>query len=302
MINTRRIGIVILNFNNYIDTIDCVNSILLQTYTNYFIIIVDNGSINNSFEILYNMYNRNTNIKILKSNKNLGFARGNNIGINFAYKQLNCKYVFIVNSDIIFTEHVFDQIMLVDHKNIGVISPVIHCLDGSLQMPTINSDNITKTLIEEFIKIFYEVIVYFIKNIFIKLLKFDKKKFKNKKTIIPILYDYPPILHKYSIMGCAFCLTPSFFKYYSVLYPKTFLYWEELNLMWYLKKVRLYSKIIYTSPVYHKGGKSILTLINNQEIKKIYRLKLSIKSMIKSTTLFFMSYEQIKRRYNNKKF
>ena len=42
----NRIGVVILNYMNYVDTIACVNCTLNQSYTDYEIIIVDNGSSN----------------------------------------------------------------------------------------------------------------------------------------------------------------------------------------------------------------------------------------------------------------
>ncbi|MHB1108005.1 MAG: glycosyltransferase, partial [Lutibacter sp.] len=82
------LAVVVLNYVNYHETIDCVNSILEQTYKKFNIIIVENGSQNESFSILNGLFGNNPLIKILKNDINLGFAKGNNIGIRYVRKEL----------------------------------------------------------------------------------------------------------------------------------------------------------------------------------------------------------------------
>ena len=60
----------------------------------------------------------------------------------------------------------------------------------------------------------------------------------------------------YVITGSVFALTPNFFKYYSGLYPETFLYVEELATMLLVHKARLKCAIIETKDVIHKGAAS----------------------------------------------
>lgn len=79
-----------------------------QTYRNFNIVIVENGSENTSYEIISKSYNSNEIIAIIKNDENLVFARGNNLGINHAKKELICDYVFVVNSDKIVENDVFE--------------------------------------------------------------------------------------------------------------------------------------------------------------------------------------------------
>ena len=60
----------------------------------------------------------------------------------------------------------------------------------------------------------------------------------------------------YVIQGSAYILTADFFRYYKQIYPKTFLYGEELNLAWYLKKIGLKTTIALNTKILHKEGGS----------------------------------------------
>ena len=50
------IGIVVLNYNNYIKTMECVDSILKNVKINYRIYLIDNNSPNESFKKLKDRY------------------------------------------------------------------------------------------------------------------------------------------------------------------------------------------------------------------------------------------------------
>ena len=70
------VGFVILNYKTYQDTIKCVQSIVNTIDTdNYFIVIVDNGSDNESLEVLNKEYEKDDKIAVLDAEKNLGFSK-----------------------------------------------------------------------------------------------------------------------------------------------------------------------------------------------------------------------------------
>lgn len=60
------IYIILINYNGYEDTIDCLNSLTQISYRNYKIIIIDNASTDNSLNILKNRIN---NCIIIESKK-----------------------------------------------------------------------------------------------------------------------------------------------------------------------------------------------------------------------------------------
>ena len=73
-------GIVILNYNDYETTLKCLQPILDYKNIDY-IIVVDNCSTNDSYDQLAK--HRNDRWILLRSPSNGGYAKGNNIGINY---------------------------------------------------------------------------------------------------------------------------------------------------------------------------------------------------------------------------
>ena len=123
-----KLGAVVLNYINYYDTIDCVESLLNQKAIEMELVIVDNASPNNAFEILTEKYKNNSRISILKAPTNLGFAKGNNLGIRYAIEKLGCSDIFILNSDTILLEdNVCVEMMNEYRKGVGLINPI--CVD-----------------------------------------------------------------------------------------------------------------------------------------------------------------------------
>lgn len=91
--------IIVLNWNGIDDTETCVKSLLTQTYTDYKILLVDNGSVNDSVPRLKKITEDNPNkVNILINKKNLGFAGGVNTGIKYALEN-NFDTVALFNND-----------------------------------------------------------------------------------------------------------------------------------------------------------------------------------------------------------
>ncbi len=282
---SSKIAVVILNYMNYEDTIACVHCALDQTYTNYEIVIVDNGSTNQSYNILTFIFGGCPKITLLRSKKNLGFAGGNNLGIRYARRKLKADYVFVCNSDVLFEADLFETIAKVDYSGIGAISPTVYKRNREPQPPTISTDNIYK---KAFITVFL-ILFNWISSPFTSLLY----RVIRKTKIMPPSHTYDGRGSKYILQGCSYFLTPEFFGFYNQLYPKTFLYFEEINLLIYLKKVGLSSVMVETSPVIHKekGSTAFLYQFDRKKIE------LSTLSMLKSLPMFFMKYTTIRKRY-----
>lgn len=93
-----KVCMIILNWNGFEVTVDCLNSILGIDYSNYKIVLVDNGSIDGSVTKLNGLYNNGV-IDILPLNENHGFTGGNNIGIEYAKNKYNPDYFLLINND-----------------------------------------------------------------------------------------------------------------------------------------------------------------------------------------------------------
>lgn len=133
------LGIVIINYNKYEKTIDCVNSIFETVKTEYKIYLLDNASQNDSFEQLSKHYNSNDKIVLIKSSKNLGYARGNNLGIEYA-KRDGCDYILISNNDLIYQENAIDTLYSrITASEYFIVEPFLKNIDGSTQTAVMKS-------------------------------------------------------------------------------------------------------------------------------------------------------------------
>jgi GT2 family glycosyltransferase len=119
------ISIITVDFNQPETTLGLLKSIdRFYSSANIEIIVVDNGSIVNNGAMLKQ---HNPNIKFIRSNVNLGFAGGNNLGIEAA----NGDYLFLVNNDTEFTEGLIESLVdtMKADPSIGIVSPKINYFD-----------------------------------------------------------------------------------------------------------------------------------------------------------------------------
>lgn len=117
------IGVILVNYNGLQDTFDCIDS-LKKTGENLQIIVVDNNSPSNDAELLLNKYKNDESIIILKSEKNLGFSGGNNIGIRYAI-DAGCEYVVLLNNDTVVDKDMFTLLKEVADEN-SVAVPLMY--------------------------------------------------------------------------------------------------------------------------------------------------------------------------------
>lgn len=289
--NINLLSIVVLNYINYEDTIECVDSILNDKNDNIKVIIVENGSPNNSFEILNKKYENNSFVIVLKNELNLGFSRGNNVGIDFARNVLKSDYVFVLNSDTLIQKGFFSSIFNLElDPNFGVFSPTVIDENGIKQIPTLKLNDIRLFTIKAIFNLMLAIILHLP---LIHKLYFILRK-NNKKENYTSISNYENLDFNFTLNGSAFFLTPTFFKYYNRPYPKTFLYWEEINLVWYLHKVNLRSKVFDTVGVIHKESQSISKVVKREKMN-FWKLKKSFKSLINSIPLFVSNYKSIKK-------
>jgi len=116
------VTIITVNYNQEQVTKDLLHSIQKLSYPNYEVIIVDNGS-----KIPLTLNDECSQYRLIRSQENLGFAGGNNLGI----LQAKGDYLFFVNNDTILPENCIGPLIqrFSLHKNVGVVSPKIKYYD-----------------------------------------------------------------------------------------------------------------------------------------------------------------------------
>ncbi len=124
--------IVVLNYRNHADTVECVRSVEAVNYPNYRIIIVDNASGNDSEEVLRREFKEHV---FIQTGRNRGYAAGNNAGIAYAL-DAGADYVLILNNDTRVAPDFLDK--LVDYAeadpSAGVLGPKIVKESGEIDL------------------------------------------------------------------------------------------------------------------------------------------------------------------------
>lgn len=115
-----RVSVIVLNWNNYEVTKKCLESLLQATYPNLDIIVVDNASVDGSGNRLQAKF---AHFQFIFNEKNLGFARGCNVGIRAALRNENCAYVLLLNNDAVVTPGFLEKAVdtAEENKSIGLV-------------------------------------------------------------------------------------------------------------------------------------------------------------------------------------
>lgn len=134
----KTVSIIILNFNGAKDTFVCLESIQKLQTPNYKLltIVVDNGSKEKFKDSVSQRGEQSSKIKIdelkiLRTEENLGFSGGNNIGIRYALNH-GADYVVVLNNDTILDKNLITELLHVadSDKKIGIASPKIYFAEG----------------------------------------------------------------------------------------------------------------------------------------------------------------------------
>ncbi|MGX7048830.1 glycosyl transferase [Lactococcus piscium] len=265
-----KIGIVILNYIVYKDVFGCVDSLTNQSFKDYEIVIVDNGSPNDSFYQLKEKYKDRTNINVIKTDGNIGFARGNNAGIKYL-KNKNIFNIFAINAD----TFIEDEKYLEKLVNMPIDNNCAF-IGTSIIGNDLNNQNPYNVMGEAFSNI-KKIRRYYIKNTIylyliplrmwdrIKSIKslFIKKKPEKKITSKSVYLD----LQKNGLHGAAIFFTETYLKTYKGFYPDTFLYTEEDYLNLICRRLNFSQLYIPELEIYHKEGSSNFAAQDKSEKK-----------------------------------
>ena len=122
-----KVSIIVLNWNGWKDTIECLKSLNKITYSNYEIIIVDNGSTDESVKCLEKL----KKIKLILNKENLGFAEGNNVAIRRVLKENKSDFILLLNNDTVVEKNFLTKLVKTaqKEKKIGIVGPKIYYHD-----------------------------------------------------------------------------------------------------------------------------------------------------------------------------
>lgn len=113
---------VLLNWNGWRDTLACLASLTTQDYPSLQILVVDNGSTDDSVARIREAYPQ---VQVIEAGANLGFARGCNLGIRHAYAA-DFEYVWMLNNDTVAPPDTCAKLVAKAHPGAGLIGSVLY--------------------------------------------------------------------------------------------------------------------------------------------------------------------------------
>jgi len=241
-----KILVSVLNWNNYPDTLQCIESVLLSDYPNFEILLTDNNSIDGSYELLRKKFE--DQIHVYRSTRNAGYAGGHFPAMQYAEK-FKFDAIWIVNNDLWVHQQALSNLVIAfKEKGLGLFGNFILEQD------------------QEKIK-FSEGFGLDLKNQII----FDKYNVLNGLQYSQTILS-PTIIPTANVHGAGFLLPCKVFRQFGFMDTNFFLYAEELDYCFkLLLKYKIPSYIVQSSLIFHRGAGSYLKSPKLKLIEIYYR-------------------------------
>jgi GT2 family glycosyltransferase len=240
-----KVSIIIVNYKGWQETVGCLKSLAKLDYPNFDIIIIENGSPNNSYEKIKDFLkhltpnSKHSKARLIESKENLGFAGGCNLGIKKA-KELGTNYFLLLNPDTTVEPDFLKKLIRVAvkpesykaikdeikrGKKLGFLGPRIFYEDKK----TIYSNGgfINKNLISAILKDHGKI----------------KKQLSNNNE--PFITNY--------ITGTALLLSKEVLEDIGLMDESYFLYYEDSDWAVKARKKNYFHTIVPNAIIYHKG-------------------------------------------------
>ncbi len=268
----QNISIVLLNLNQPKVTIECIESLMKNDYKNFEIILVDNGSTDDSVEIFKTLIEKYAKLKLIETKENFGFAEGNNVGI----RDSKGDYILLLNNDTMVKKDFLSNMVKATKMfpKAGAFGPKMYLYDRPSE-------------------------IWHIGGKITKFLNFTYTPLKYKDTYTST--DW--------LSGCALMITKEAIRKVGLLNPSFFLYLEDVE--WSIRAKKAGYDLIYVpdAQLWHigsasskeQGGKPIyiyfgyrnkLFLLKNQFYTETINVLLvrAIVSLLKGNRINGMAY------------
>lgn len=285
MIN-KTVSVVILHYNDFQMTKKYIENLRNLYWENvgHKFIIVDNASPDGSGDRLKKEYSLSEDVEVLLLEKNLGFAKGNNVGILYARNKFDSDLIIVSNSDIeIKTMSLPEELIAIyEDSGFSVYGPDIYSLSRKIHQNPFREKPLNKVEVREKIKKIDRILpilrILDALNLY-NFLRKVKAYLPKRKQSIEENYNEKKV--GYVLQGAFFVLSRQYFEEYpDGLYDATFLYMEEDILAYRCMKSKL--KMLYDPKisVVHFDGVSSLKESGDRCKKYIRELVETKKSCI----------------------
>lgn len=265
--NNHNVLILILIYNGLSDTIDCLESLRKLSYERYGILIVDNNSQDNSYEYLKKNYR---DVEIIRNSENLGYADGNNIGIQYFLAHSQYSHLLIINNDIEVESGLLEKLLsdMDSDSEIGIIGPVNYG--------------------------FYDRnrILFNFATLSLERYRFFISQELQKEALVETAY----------VNGCCMLIKRDTVVKVGGFKGEYFLYWEESDLCYRAKESGYKCMVSQSTRIYHKDGATTgsLSPLKVYYLNRNRFLFFKINGMFKKNIYIYSLYSFLVHIFTNK--
>lgn len=217
-----RIAIILLNWNAYFHSRNCIHSLSKVNSLTFDVILVDNASTDDSILKLKEEF---PHIQFIQATQNLGFTGGNNVGLKKALES-NYEYVMLLNNDVfVDSNYLYHLINYFDfHSEVGAVQPLIYNHPDRFKIWNGGGE-------------------------------FNRISGRTDSSKSNLSNDEP---HEIDwISGCAFMIRTSVLNQVGLFNEKYFAYYEDVDLSFRIREAGYKLMLIPLSVIYHiEGGSS----------------------------------------------
>lgn len=243
-----KVAIILLNWNGWRDTLECLESLQGISYRNYQTFLVDNHSIDGSVERIKKWCGKNgfdldkkssdEKIILIQNDENYGFSEGNNKGIRFAMNLSYFKYFWLLNNDTAVDEDALTELVKVaeSRDKAGIIGSKVLDYGDRSHIQTIGENKVVWPHMKR------------------------RREIPDKETILDFKW----------VRGASLLIRNELIQEIGLLDEKLFIYFEDKD--WCVRALkkgwRIYTAL--NSRIFHKEGASTNTHIIH---KQLFRMK-----------------------------
>lgn len=268
--NINCTALIILNYNNYEDTLNCIESVEHYNTAPVKLIVVDNGSTHHDVVESLKQYmeerydgrylhlnDKELSVKaslslvtlpyatFIESSSNDGYARGNNKALRLLEKDIEVEYVMILNNDVLFVQDIIPALtaFVETHENAALVSPLLYKKD--MKEIDVNCARLDTSYKAELVENFF--------HYYFRARGYDNP-FVLERYLIKEGMSLPEVISIELPSGSCMFIRKQLFAELDFFDPYTFLYFEENILYRKMKRAGMRNYLLTGLKCIHLGA------------------------------------------------
>lgn len=212
------VHIVVLSWNRAATLLECLSHIARLDYPNYLVVVVDNGSSDDSVKQVRSTY---PSCRLILNGSNLGYAGGANRGIEYSLAA-GADYVWLLNDDTSVPRSTLTKLIVEAEQDptIGALSPLIYYQNEPTRL--------------QFAAGYVNV---------------RSARLRNAKSIKEA--NHPSTWERQVLCGAAMLLRATAIRRVGLLNERLFAYWEDFDLSMRVLSAGMKTRVVCTAKIYH---------------------------------------------------